>query len=117
MVFASNFEDHGSNFIKVGVGDGAGVGVAIGIGEADGEGEGVGVADTCGVGCTTFLLTLQTSALPFLTHVYFFPETVVICPTFLQAAPGLTAAEELLATNTSGRTNATNLAIRFISGA
>jgi hypothetical protein len=89
MVFASNFEDHGSNFIKVGVGDGEGVGVAIGADEVVGVGDGAGTF--AGTALTRTPLS-QTSFLPDLIQVYFFPETVVICPTFLHAAPGFTAA-------------------------
>jgi len=76
--------------IKVGVGEG--VGVAIdGDGDGEGAGTGAGAGTLAGAALTTTPLS-QTSALPFLTQVYFFPETVEICPAFLQTEPGLTAA-------------------------
>ncbi len=74
--------------INVGVGEGVGVAT---VGEGEGVGTGAGAGTFAGAALTTTPLS-QTNALPFLTQVYFFPETVEICPTFLQTEPGFTAA-------------------------
>jgi hypothetical protein len=47
----------------------------------------------------------QTNLAPFLTHVNFMPDAVLVCPAFLHAAPALTEADDPGAT-TIDRTNA-----------
>jgi len=53
----------------------------------------------------------QTNFAPFLTHVNFIPDAVVVCPTFLHAAPALTEADDPGATTTD-KTNAIETARR-----
>jgi hypothetical protein len=51
----------------------------------------------------------QTNLAPFLTHVNFMPDAVLVCPAFLHAAPALTEAEEPGATTTD-KTSAMEIA-------
>ena len=64
----------------------------------------IGVAVAIGVdlvGCVALTLgalftatpLFQTSLLPVLTHLNFLPDTVLVCPAFLQAAPSFAFAE------------------------
>jgi hypothetical protein len=87
---------------RVGVGDGVGVGVVVGVGAGVGSGVGVGV----GVGSTglntgfgtglgaTFTVTplFQTSFIPDLMQVNFFPLAVAVVPALLHLAPALGVA-------------------------
>jgi len=70
------------------VGDGD---IDDGVGVADGDiDDGVGVADgdidTAGFGSITPLS--QINFFPLLTHVYFLPLKIVVCPAFLQTTTG-----------------------------
>ena len=78
--------------VGVGVGVGAIVGVGVGVGSEVGDREGVGVGVATGAG---FLITtplFQTSFLPDLTQVNFFPLAVAVAPTFVHLAPALGVA-------------------------
>jgi hypothetical protein len=78
----------------IGVGVGVGVGSAVGVGVGVGSGNEVGV----GVGVTTgegfFIATplFQTSFVPDLMHVNFFPDAVAVDPAFEHLAPAFGAA-------------------------
>ena len=74
----------------VGVGVTVGVGLGVGSGVGDGEGVDVGVATGAGFLITTPLF--QTSFLPDLTQVNFFPLAVAVAPTFVHLAPALGVA-------------------------
>jgi hypothetical protein len=81
-----------------GEGDAADVGVATGvelgdgIAVEDGVDVGVEVGVTAGFGPATFTPLPQTNFLPLLTHLYLYPETIVVAFNFVQVAPALTAA-------------------------
>lgn len=85
------------NVRSLGVGVGVGVGVCVGVGVTVGVGvgSGVGVGEGVGVGVTTgvgFLITtplFQTSLLPDLTQVNFFPPAVAVAPAFVHLVPAL----------------------------
>jgi hypothetical protein len=76
------------------------VGVGVGVGVGTGEGEGVGVGSGVGVsvGVATgagFLIAtplFQTSFVPDLTQVNFFPPAVAVVPALVHLAPALGAA-------------------------
>jgi hypothetical protein len=69
-----------------------GVGVALIAGAA---GAALAAADALAVGRALTATPLpQTNFVPFLTHVNFMPDAVVVCPAFLQAAPALTDADD-----------------------
>jgi hypothetical protein len=74
---------------------GSAVGVGVGVGSAVGVGVGVGCATGDGFGGEIFTPLLQTILLPDLMHVNIMPADVLTWPTFLQIAPGLTAALEV----------------------
>jgi hypothetical protein len=86
--------------VGIGVGVGVGVGVTEGVGSGVGDGEGVcvGVGVGVGVGVATgagfFIATplFQTSFVPVLTQVYFFPDAVAVDPAFVHLVPALGAA-------------------------
>ena len=66
--------------VGVGVGDGVGSGVGVGVGVATGEG---------------FLIAtplFQTSLVPDLMQVNFFPDAVAVDPAFVHLVPALGAA-------------------------
>ncbi len=73
--------------MEVGVGVGVVIGVGVGVGVVIGVGVGVGV----GVGFLIATPLFQTSFDPDLTQVYLIPFEVLVCPTFLQLVPDLTA--------------------------
>jgi hypothetical protein len=80
-----------------------GAGVALIAGAA---GAALAAADALAVGrALTATPLFQINLEPFLTHVNFMPDAVVICPAFLQAAPALTDADDPGATTTD-KTNA-----------
>jgi hypothetical protein len=69
-----------------------GVGVAPIAGAA---GAALAAADALAVGRALTATPLpQTNLAPFLTHVNFMPDAVLVCPAFLQAAPALTEADD-----------------------
>lgn len=68
----------------VGAGDWTDPGVSVELG----EGDGVGLGFNFGIATPLF----QINFLPFLMHVYFFPEIVEVAPIFVHAPPGLTTA-------------------------
>ena len=74
----------------LGVGLGVGVGVGSGVGDGEGVGVGVGVATDAGFLIATPLF--QTSFVPDLMQVNFFPDAVAVDPTFVHLAPALGAA-------------------------
>ena len=78
--------------VGVGVedGDGTDVGVGVGVGVGDGSGVGVGVATGAGFFIATPLF--QTSFVPDLTQVNFFPPAVAVVPALVHLAPALGAA-------------------------
>ena len=95
--------------------DGAGVGVGVGVGVGDGEGEGVGVGDTTGNG---FLITtplFQTSFVPDLMQVNFFPPAFAVAPALVHLAPALTAAKDGAETRESVKSSATRTLLRVIT--
>ena len=68
--------------------DGVGDGVALG------DGAGAGAGDAAVPVLAGFLIAaplFQISFLPDFTQVYFMPVWVVVWPSFLQVAPGVTA--------------------------
>ncbi len=97
-------------WVGVGVTEGVGVGVCSG----DGDGEGVGVGVTTGVG---FLITtplFQTSFVPDLMQVNFFPPEVAVDPALVHLAPALGAAA--LSGVASDRSSATVMTRRNFFG-
>ena len=80
--------------VGVGVGVCVGVEVGVGSGVGDGEGVGVGVGDTTGAGFLIATPLFQTSFVPDLTQVNFFPPAVAVAPALVHLAPALTAAFE-----------------------
>jgi hypothetical protein len=76
--------------IGIGVDVGVGVGVGFGVGSGVGEGEGVGVATGEGFLIATPLF--QTSFVPDLTQVNFFPAFVAVAPALVHLAPALGVA-------------------------
>jgi hypothetical protein len=78
--------------VGVGVGIGVGVRVGIGVGSGVGDGEGVGVGVATGVGFLTTTPLFQTSFVPDLMQVNFFPLAVAVAPTFVHLAPAFGAA-------------------------
>jgi hypothetical protein len=79
-------------------GAGVGVGVGVGVDSGVGEGEGVGVGVATGKGFFTATPLFQTSFVPDLTQVNFFPPETEVAPTFVHLAPALTAANDGAAT-------------------
>jgi hypothetical protein len=83
-----------------GVGVGVAVSVGTGVGIDDGVGAGVGSTGLNtgfgdGFGAALIATPLfQTSFVPDLTHVNFFPDAVAVVPAFVHFAPALTAAKE-----------------------
>jgi hypothetical protein len=86
--------------VGVGVGVGAGVGVGVGVGSGIGDGDGVGIGAGVGVGVATaegFLIAtplFQTSFVPDLMQVNFFPLAVAVVPAFVHLTPALAAAKD-----------------------
>jgi hypothetical protein len=78
----------------------------VAIGVALIAGAALAAADALAVGSALTATPLpQTNLAPFLTHVNFIPDAVLVCPAFLHAAPALTEADDPGAT-TIDRTNA-----------
>ena len=75
-------------------GAGVEVGVGVGVDSGVGEGEGVGVGVATGEGFLTTTPLFQTSLLPDLIQVNFFPATVDVAPAFVHLAPALAAAKD-----------------------
>jgi hypothetical protein len=86
------------------------IGVALITGAA-GAALAAAVAEGLGARLTATPLP-QTNLAPFLTHVNFLPDTVLVCPAFLHAAPALTEADDPGATTTD-KTNAIETARRL----
>jgi hypothetical protein len=78
--------------VGVGVGIGVGVGVGVGVGSGIGDGEGVGVGVATGDGFLIATPLFQTSFVPDLTQVNFFPLAVAVVPALLHLAPALGVA-------------------------
>jgi hypothetical protein len=78
--------------VGVGVGIGVGVGVGVGVGSGIGDGEGVGVGVATGDGFLIATPLFQTSFVPDLTQVNFFPEAVAVTPALVHFAPALGVA-------------------------
>ena len=78
--------------LGVGVGATTGVGVGVGVGVAS-TGLKTGLGDGFGAALIATPL-FQTSFVPDLTHVNFFPDAVAVVPAFVHFAPALTAAKE-----------------------
>jgi basic membrane protein A len=58
-------------------------------------GAALAAADALAVGRALTATPLpQTNLAPFLTHVNFIPDAVLVCPTFLHEAPALTEADD-----------------------
>jgi hypothetical protein len=72
------------------LGVGVGVGVAVGVGST---GLKTGFGDGFGAALIATPL-FQTSFVPDLIHVNFFPDAVAVVPALLHLAPALTAAKE-----------------------
>ncbi len=79
---------------KVGVGVGVGVEVGVGVGSGVGDGVGVGVGVATGEGFLTATPLFQTSFVPDLMQVNFFPPETEVIPAFVHFAPALTAAKD-----------------------
>lgn len=84
------------------------MGVSVGVGVALGVGVGVALGELLGFGTATATPLSQTSFLPLLIQVYFFPETVEVEPSFEQADPALTAAWATETSNVRESTKASN---------
>ena len=78
--------------VGAGVGVGVGVGVGIGSGIGDGEGVGVGVGIATGEGFLIATPLFQTSFVPDLMQVNFFPLAVAVVPALLHLTPALGVA-------------------------
>ena len=78
--------------VGVGVGVAVGVGVGVGVGSGVGDGEGVGVGVATGEGFLIATPLFQTSFVPDLMQVNFFPEAVAVDPAFVHFVPALGAA-------------------------
>jgi hypothetical protein len=78
--------------LGVGVGATTGVGVGVSVGVAS-TGLKTGLGDGFGAALIATPL-FQTSFVPDLTHVNFFPDAVAVVPAFVHFAPALTAAKE-----------------------
>jgi hypothetical protein len=80
--------------VGAGVGDGVGVAVGVGVGSGLGTGVGVvvGVGVGVGVGFTIATPLFQTSFLPDLMQVNFFPAAVAVDPALVHLAPALGVA-------------------------
>jgi hypothetical protein len=80
--------------VGVNTGVGVGVGIKVGVGVEVGSGIGVevGDGDTTGDGLMTATPLFQTSFVPDLTQVNFFPDAVAVDPAFVHLAPALGAA-------------------------
>jgi hypothetical protein len=76
----------------VGVGVGVGVGVAEGVGDGSVVGVGVGVGVITGVGFVIVTPLFQTSFVPDLMQVNFFPPAVAVDPALVHFVPALGAA-------------------------
>jgi hypothetical protein len=74
----------------VGVGVGIGVGVGVGVGSGVGIGSGVGV--TTGEGFLIATPLFQTSLLPDLMQVNFFPLAIAVVPALVHLPPALGVA-------------------------
>jgi hypothetical protein len=86
-----------------------GAGVALIAGAA---GAALAATDALAVGRAFTATPLpQTNFVPFLTQINFMPDAVLVCPTFLHAAPALTEADDPGATTTD-KTNAIETARR-----
>ena len=83
-----------------------GVGVGVGVGVA--EGIGVALGELLGFGAATATPLSQTSFLPLLIQVYFFPDTVEVEPSFEHADPAFTAAWATEISNVRESTKASN---------
>jgi hypothetical protein len=71
----------------------------VAIGVALIAGAALAAADALAVGRALTATPLpQTNLAPFLTHVNFIPDAVLVCPAFLHAAPALTEADDAGAT-------------------
>ena len=84
----------GTTGVGVGVGIGTGIGVDVGVGSGVGDGEGVGVGVATGEGFLTTTPLFQTSFVPDLMQVNFFPPETEVAPAFVHLAPALTAAND-----------------------
>ena len=84
----------------------------VAIGVALIAGAALAAADVLAVGRALTATPLpQTNLAPFLTHVNFIPDAVLVCPTFLHEAPALTEADDPGAITTD-KTNAIETARR-----
>jgi hypothetical protein len=82
----------GVHAFTVGVGEAVGVGVTVGVGVGS---TGLKTGFRSGFGAAFNATPLfQTSLLPDLMQVNFFPATVDVAPTFVHLAPALAAAKE-----------------------
>jgi hypothetical protein len=90
--FSAMLENVRSLAVGVGVGVGVGVTVGVGVGVGSGVGEGVGVGVNTGVGFLIETPLFQTSFVPDLTQVNFFPLAVAVAPTFAHLTPALGVA-------------------------
>jgi hypothetical protein len=66
--------------------------VGVGVGDASGVGVGVGVGVATGEGFLTATPLFQTSFVPNLMQVNFFPLAVAVVPALLHLAPALGVA-------------------------
>ena len=78
--------------VGVGVGVAVGVGVGVGVGSGVGDGEGVGVGVTTGAGFLIATPLFQTSFVPDLMQVNFFPDAVAVDPAFVHFDPAFGAS-------------------------
>jgi hypothetical protein len=98
----------------VGVGVGIGIGVDVGVGSGVGDGEGVGVGVATGEGFLTTTPLFQTSFVPDLMQVNFFPPETEVAPAFVHLAPALTAANDGAVARDSVSKRATTIRERVI---
>ncbi len=111
------------NVRSFGVGVGVGVGVVVGVTAGVGVGVGSGVGDEDGVGVGVaagdgFLIAtplFQTSLVPDLTQVNFFPPAVAVVPALVHLSPAFTAAKDGVANNVLAKAKAKKGLQRFIA--
>ena len=82
----------GVHGLTVGVGVGVGVGTGEGVGVGVGSGVGVSVGVATGEGFLIATPLFQTSFVPDLMQVNFFPDAVAVEPAFVHFAPAFGAA-------------------------
>ena len=106
---------HGSKFNGGAIGAGVGVGVTTGVGAGVGY-TGFKTGFRFGLGAALIATPLfQTSLLPDLMQVNFFPEAVAVMPALVHLAPGLTEAKDGADIREIERSSATKILVRVMT--